>query len=571
MNDDDDDDAFVDAASESSEDDERAFADAASPAELFPLHCAAFANDVKRIRELLASVDDIDANALDGAGHTALHVAALRMAIGAVKTLCADARVDVNATSARGWSALRLAIHSRTRACARAILIERERRRKATVEASAPALMEAISRMPDFELACGWRFGSRALAPLIKMCVPRDEYAISAVGGKLRVDGELRGVDAERSAKTLMPRWHRGKFSLIIDRGGGSEAKIWFVDHVKREVFNALERPDDGGGGGKGDDAGDFPAVPLTEEQKIELELDAMFLDGAGKRKVKTEGFTFVPARGWMSRRAVAWVKGRKTEVWDASAKVIREKLMPGGGYKLDGSFEEYIESASAARDNIVRVKPVGGAFHGDDDDDDDDPSGLNAYRDTTKQKKPPKTRNVSARCWLVRDFPLSVRHLSSILDVLSHANKSAKHVNRAVKYWCDNHDELFPVKIQVPLMFTIYAQLQFKDYKALTAVERDEKIASGFFDIPSDYARRSIDDVMTELDEKMMRDIDLLEEAAANIESDASDDDDETVEMKKMRDELQRVMRRGDGADFADDCEDDDDYQDDDDDDDGE
>ena len=119
MNDDDDDDAFVDAASESSEDDERAFADAASPAELFPLHCAAFVNDAKRIRELLASVVDIDANALDGAGHTALHVAALRMAIGAVKTLCADARVDVNATSARGWSALRLAIHSRTRACAR--------------------------------------------------------------------------------------------------------------------------------------------------------------------------------------------------------------------------------------------------------------------------------------------------------------------------------------------------------------------------------------------------------------------------------------------------------------------
>ena len=126
------------------------------------------------------------------------------------------------------------------------------------------------------------------------------------------------------------------------------------------------------------------------------------------------------------------------------------------------------------------------------------------------------------------------------------------------MKYWCDNHDELFPVKIQVPLMFTIYAQLQFKDYKALTAVERDEKIASGFFDIPSDYARRSIDDVMTELDEKMMRDIDLLEEAAANIESDASDDDDETVEMKKMRNELQRVMRRGDGADFADDGDDD-------------
>ena len=128
MNDDDDDDAFVEAASESSEDDERAFADAASPAELFPLHCAAFANDVKRIRELLASVDDMDANALDGAGHTALHVAALRMAIGAVKTLCADARVDVNATSARGWSALRLAIHSRTRACARTRMCSGPRR-----------------------------------------------------------------------------------------------------------------------------------------------------------------------------------------------------------------------------------------------------------------------------------------------------------------------------------------------------------------------------------------------------------------------------------------------------------
>ena len=444
------------------------------------------------------------------------------------------------------------------------------------VAASEPALMEAIGKMSDFELTCAWRFGSRALAPLIKMCVPRDAYAVTVVGGKMRIDGELRGVDAERSAKTLMPRWHRGKFSLIFDGAGGADAKIWFVDHVKREVVNALERVKDreGDASAVGDELGGdaFPAVPLTEEQKIEMELDAMFMEGAGKRKVKTERFSFAPVRGWISGHASAWVKGKKTEVWDANARVIREKVMPGGGYKLDGTFEEYIESASAARDNVVRVKPVG-TFNedSDDNDDDSDPSGLKAYRDTSKAK-PKTSRKVSARCWLVRDFPLSVHHVSSILDVLSHANKNAKHVNRAVKYWCDNHDDLFPVKIQVPLMFTIYALLQFKDYKALSTAERDEKIASGVFDIPSGYVTRSFDDVMTELDEKMMRDIDLLEEVA-NLDDDASNGPDggavdDTAEMKQLRIELERAMRRGEDADFGDFGNDDDDDEDDDDDD---
>ena len=56
----------------------------------------------------------------------------------------------------------------------------------------------------------------------------------------------------------------------------------------------------------------------------------------------------------------------------------------------------------------------------------------------------------------------------SRILDVLSRANKHAERVNRVVKYWSDNHKDMFPMKMQVPLMFTVYAKVHFKDFRAL-------------------------------------------------------------------------------------------------------
>ena len=276
-------------------------------------------------------------------------------------------------------------------------------------------------------------------------------------------------------------------------------------------------------------------------------------IEGAAKKKVRTEGFKFAPVKGWIAGKASAWIGGRKAEIWEATAKLARETVAPGGGFKLDGSFEEYVESANDARENVVTRAPLGESSK--------DKSGLNI--DDSKDT-PQRLRKMSARCWLVRDFPLKASQASQILDVLERANKNAAHVNRVVKYWCSNHENMFPVKIQVPLMLTIYAQVQFKDFKALDKRAREAKLRDGFFEIPSDYRVKSVDEMLAEVEERANRDMERIEALDESL-----DVDNETEEIRQLRVELERLAKNTSGEDEGDDeyeFDDDDDDEDEDD-----
>jgi hypothetical protein len=293
----------------------------------------------------------------------------------------------------------------------------------------------------------------------------------------------------------------------------------------------------------------------MTEEELVAATVEAMLADGAPKKRTRADDLTFAPVRGWISRRASAWVRGHKTEVWEATATMMRETIAPGGGFALDGTFDEYAESAADARDDVVERAPLGASSI--------DHSGLR-NDDETNAKEATTTRKMKARCWLVRDFPLDAACAARILDVLERANKSARHVNRVVKYWRDNHTNLFPIKIQVPLAFSIYAQLHFKDYKTIDARRAETLERDGFFDVPAEYSVKIMDEVMVEVEERAKRDVERMEalERALENADDEENGAEETEEMKKMRLEFERVAKlelAGEEYTFADDDEDED------------
>lgn len=272
----------------------------------------------------------------------------------------------------------------------------------------------------------------------------------------------------------------------------------------------------------------------MSEEEMIEAQVDALLMEGPSKKRVRTEEFRFKPVKGWIAGNAKSWIKGRKTEVWEASAKMTREIITPGGGYKLDGTFEEYCASANEVRENETRVKPLGASSSLADGDDDG--------KARHKPAKKAKAKKVTARCWLVRDFPINAAQLSKILEIFTLVNKSAKRVGDVVEYWRDNHPDVFPVKIQVPLALSVYAQLHFKDFKALSAREREEKLESGFFDIPSDYRVKSMDELLDEAEERAYREMEFME----SLDHDDGDVfGEETEEMKELRKQLERMAEK--------------------------
>lgn len=48
------------------------------------------------------------------------------------------------------------------------------------------------------------------------------------------------------------------------------------------------------------------------------------------------------------------WIGGCKVEIWEVIVKLVCEIVVLGGGFKFDGLFEEYVESANDARENVV-------------------------------------------------------------------------------------------------------------------------------------------------------------------------------------------------------------------------
>lgn len=52
------------------------------------------------------------------------------------------------------------------------------------------------------------------------------------------------------------------------------------------------------------------------------------------------------------------------------------------------------------------------------------------------------------ARCWMARDFPMSLAQLLPLLDVIGNANKHMAKVGKFLSKY--SQLEMFPVKLQV-------------------------------------------------------------------------------------------------------------------------
>ena len=58
--------------------------------------------------------------------------------------------------------------------------------------------------------------------------------------------------------------------------------------------------------------------------------------------------------------------------------------------------------------------------------------------------------RVLTGRCWMAEGFPMSLRQLLPILDIIGTANKHLARVAKFMQKYADM--ELFPVKLQVRL-----------------------------------------------------------------------------------------------------------------------
>ena len=201
------------------------------------------------------------------------------------------------------------------------------------------------------------------------------------------MDGTLRGMDDERDEfgqpknRSLLPRWKRARFAPPRRRrrktvGDGdapsTRSRLLYVDD-KREAVDTTD---------EGEDAEE---LARGERERVEAEADELLLRGPTKEKYRADDVTFRPAKSWMGNNRAEKVGEWRAEVWDAAAKMAKRRVTRLGEFRVDGTFSDYLESASQGAADAVETAPVE-EFRGedegednrdrDDDDDDDDDEG---------------------------------------------------------------------------------------------------------------------------------------------------------------------------------------------------
>lgn len=63
-------------------------------------------------------------------------------------------------------------------------------------------------------------------------------------------------------------------------------------------------------------------------------------------------------------------------------------------------------------------------------------------------KKTPKQPRKMTAKCWMAANFPISMRQLIPILDIVAYTNKHLGRVSNFMRKYGDM--DLFPVKLQV-------------------------------------------------------------------------------------------------------------------------
>ncbi|GMH32202.1 hypothetical protein BSKO_00036 [Bryopsis sp. KO-2023] len=429
----------------------------------YPLHMAAFDGDIPRLRALLKASNRGQKAQLDCHGNTVLHLAVLRENVSAVKEIL-DSGCPSKIRNSKGWSALDEAISARSRELVSMLHSHGVKELKTELKQAKNQLLRTLGELPDYSLELNWQLGSAVFGMMLRKFAPHDTYKINKKGAKIRVDGTLMGI--EKNTSGLIPEWKRGKFSLLFD-GSKTPAQVFLVFHEKGSYLDITEEK-----------------ASRKKAGQFELDADVIIADGAGRTKLRAVDFRFKPVKGWLGGETTEKIEGWNTKVYEASGKMVAVTHLKSDWHlPADATFEDYLQmviSEDVVVEMPVNLNNMGGKNRGD---------GETAGSDADKNKKG-KARKLTGRCWMAEDFPMSLQQLLPLLDVVGHANK---HLGKVAKFMRKYGDmNMFPVKIQIPLLLTVYLLVSFKKFKF---TEPDDKTS---FEVPEGYKKVSLDELMS-------------------------------------------------------------------------
>ena len=503
--------------------------EALAEAQRWPAHRAAFEDDDEELARLAEGWGAEEWAARDCCGNSVVHVAALRGSLRCLRLAFGSGHVEADSKNSAGWTPFQEAVAAGDAKTARLIFDLAGMGGGGDEQRSELRLssLAALGRVPDFRIRIRWRFGANPLVGLlVKKYAPSDAYEVRKRGDRLRVDGSLLGMDLNE--KSFVPKWRRGGFSLLLGtppegagegggEGGRGDPTVYVINHETRCFASTRAKPpelpppppprarlsvgvasahdgarDRDRDGSDGSDGGgplvrcrlwaESPPPKTADDVKFEV---TFFRGVMGKEELVPDSPSFRQLRDWRGGPLSDRVDGVATQIYEASTRLRSTQVVKTNRYVLGRSFAHYVAAREHATTNFERSELLHLPVSYDD----------LMVSAGMRQRDDPEAQGswLRARVWLAPKFPLNVQHMLLLLEVIATANKTARRMMAALQVWRDT--EAFPMKVHMPLMMSIFAQLVCSGYAPCTAADAPDSC----FELPADYKERDLADILAE------------------------------------------------------------------------
>uniref|UniRef100_A0A0N5AX81 ANK_REP_REGION domain-containing protein n=1 Tax=Syphacia muris TaxID=451379 RepID=A0A0N5AX81_9BILA len=403
----------------------------------YPLHKAAFFNDVGTISSLLD--DGVDIQEQDPHGNTALHISTmLGHKEATLMLLMHDA--PVSKKNADGWNCLIEAVSYGNRETIMLMLRKMKEQSKKEMLKRKPHLLKMLSEFGDFYLELKWDFHS--WIPLLSKVLPSDLCKIYKRGTSLRLDTTLVDLN-DRS-------FERGDISFIYNCGTDKKSSRFFVLDNYAKVFQRIKQGD--------------------VESEFEDEVDLLMSSDMVNVHMSTKPITFERTySGWLFRHE----RSEKVGEYNAQFYAVRgmslitkkrREHLSAEDIKKNKAFMKSLAAGSILED----VKPTS---HRSSLDPPEKPKiTWDEYINSTPKEAPhlgrPLTQKQSSKAFnafiaMSDEFPLTIDVLLDILEVVA----PFKHLSKLRDFCEVRLPPGFPVKIEIPLLPTITAKVTFQKF----------------------------------------------------------------------------------------------------------
>ncbi|MFH4978411.1 hypothetical protein AB6A40_005120 [Gnathostoma spinigerum] len=404
--------------------------------ERYPLHKAAFFNDVTSIAQLIK--DGADLYEQDIHGNTALHLSTMLGHREATAILLAH-NAPVKIKNGEGWNCLMEAVSYGDRQIITSMLRKLKSQAREDMLARKPHLLKVLADFGDFELDVRWDFHS--WIPLLSKMLPSDVCKIYKRGTSLRLDTTL--VDFSDRA------WERGDISFIFHPTSEKSGHHLVILDNKAKVFQRVRHEESDAELDEEVDvlmSSDIVTAQMStkpiyfertvagwifkhEKQETIGNYDAIYYTVEGMSLVTRKRREHLTAEDIKKNKAFIQNLAVGNSMAEDEFKSLqhRKSLPPPG--RMPTTWEEYITAASGLVPPLGRPQVV---------------------KTSRKQFK--------ALIAMSEDFPLSIEALLDILEIVA----PFKHLDKLRRFCSVRLPPGFPIRVEIPLLPTISAKITF-------------------------------------------------------------------------------------------------------------